>query len=93
VVLSENELKALKEACLNELYRTDQRDWDVNAALKVIEEFVEFCLLLAKPENHIQVPTGQYVTQVATYGSTTLNRGHAAMGMKGCNFCLGDVNK
>jgi hypothetical protein len=61
VVLSENELKALKEACYNELYRTDQRDWDVNAVLKVIEEFVEFCLLLAKPENHIQVPSSQYV--------------------------------
>jgi hypothetical protein len=62
VVLSENELKALKDACRNELYRTDKRDWDVNAVLKVIEEFVEFCLLLAKPENHIQVPSGQYTT-------------------------------
>jgi hypothetical protein len=62
VVLSENELKALKEACRNELYRTDKRDWDVNAVLKVIEEFVKFCLLLTKPENLLKTRTGQLVT-------------------------------
>jgi hypothetical protein len=46
VVLSKSEIKSLIEACLKELHRTDKRDWDVNAVLKVIEEFVEFCTLL-----------------------------------------------
>lgn len=29
--------------------------------MKVIEVFVAFCELLAKPENHIKVRSGQYV--------------------------------
>jgi hypothetical protein len=62
VVLSESELKAVKDACRNELDRTDKRDWDVKAVLKVIDEFVEFCTLLPKPENLLKTRTGQLVT-------------------------------
>ncbi len=62
VVLSESELKALKDACRNELDRTDKRDWDVKAVLKVIDEFIEFCILLPKPENLLKTRTGQLVT-------------------------------
>jgi hypothetical protein len=62
VVLSESEIKSLIEACLKEFEQVNQREWDVKATLKVIEEFVEFCVLLSQPENHIQVPSGQYTT-------------------------------
>ena len=61
VVLSESEIKALREACLKELYQTNQRDWDVKTTLEVIDEFVKFCILLMKPENHVKVQSGQYV--------------------------------
>jgi hypothetical protein len=60
--LTYNEIEALKDACLKELYRTDKRDWDVKAVLKVIDEFVEFCTLLPKPENLLKTRTGQLVT-------------------------------
>jgi hypothetical protein len=62
VVLSEREIKSLIEACLNEFGQANQREWDVNATLNVIEEFVDFCLLLPKPENLLKTRTAQLVT-------------------------------
>ena len=50
----------LKNACLAEL--------SGSSALTVLNDFVRFCDLLARPENHVQVPSTQYIeTQVNTY--------------------------
>jgi hypothetical protein len=60
--LSGTEQTALKNACLREL--------DGSHALQACTDFVEFCDLLARPENHVQVPSTQYVeTQVNTYST------------------------
>ena len=58
--LSATEQTALKNACLREL--------DGSHALQACTDFVQFCDLLIRPENHVQVPSTQYVeTQVNTY--------------------------
>jgi hypothetical protein len=57
--LSENEIEVLKKACLTGLLSS--KDWDGKATLGVIDEFVQFCTLLSKPENHIKERTKQYV--------------------------------
>jgi hypothetical protein len=62
VVLSESEIKSLIEACQREFDQANQREWDVKATLKVIDEFVEFCKLLPKPENLLKTRTAQLVT-------------------------------
>jgi hypothetical protein len=58
-ILERYEIETLKEACLKELHK--RAGWNAQATLKVIDEFVQFCTLLSKPENHIQVPSMQYV--------------------------------
>jgi hypothetical protein len=56
--LTYNEIEALIEACLKELR---QGGWNPQPTLDVIEDFVEFCDLLSKPENHLQKPCMQYI--------------------------------
>src|SRR5262249_55874095 len=54
------ERTALKNACLREL--------SGSSVLTVVHDFVRFCDLLARPENHIRIPSTQYIeTQVNTY--------------------------
>jgi hypothetical protein len=60
-VLSYYEIEALKEACRNELIQSGDEWWNPNKTLALIDEFIKFCILLRKPENHIQVPSMQYV--------------------------------
>ncbi len=57
--LAYNEIEDLKAACLREL---SQEGWNPQATLDVIDEFVEFCILLPKPENLLKTRTGQLVT-------------------------------
>ncbi len=54
-VLKDTEIEELEKACLN------QFDLNAKATLMVIDDFVKFCMLLSKPENHIKKPSGQYV--------------------------------
>jgi hypothetical protein len=57
-VLSRAEAHAVREACLKELRASDIQSQKV---ARTINDFVRFCVLLAKPENHIKVKMGQYV--------------------------------
>jgi formylglycine-generating enzyme required for sulfatase activity len=58
-ILSDNEREKLINICLNEFSRSG--DGNIKVVLAVIDEFVKFCALLNKPENHIKVPSRQYV--------------------------------
>lgn len=55
--LTGSEIQSLNAACWNEISRY-QPAYEM---VKVIEKFVEFCELLARPENHIKVPSRRYV--------------------------------
>jgi hypothetical protein len=60
-VLRPDEIETIKEICYTELLhdpRTGTKDAD---ELIFVTELDEFCHLLQKPENHIKVPSGQYV--------------------------------
>jgi hypothetical protein len=59
-VLSGYEIEAVKKACLAGL--------SGSSVLNVITDVVQFCDLLARPENHVKVPSSQYSeTQVNLY--------------------------
>jgi hypothetical protein len=58
-ILSASEIKQLRDACLHELSQHGQER--VSAMLRIVEEFVKFCTLLRKPENHIIVASWHYV--------------------------------
>jgi len=61
-ILTPTEIELAKNACLTEL--------NGHPALKVVEDFEEFCKLLARPENHVMIPSTQFIeTQVNTYTS------------------------
>src|SRR5512139_1458907 len=66
---SEADREAVKRACLSELFR-EQNTWNAGAVLKVVDDFVEFCTLLSKPENQIKVPSGQYIEREVTTRSS-----------------------
>jgi hypothetical protein len=56
------ERTALKNACLRQL--------SGSAVLPVVHDIVRFCDLLARPENHVQIPSSQYSeTQVNLYST------------------------
>lgn len=55
--LTETEIQRLKAACWRELSGCEP----AVEMVRVIEKFVEFCELLARPENHIKVPSRRYV--------------------------------
>jgi hypothetical protein len=70
VRLTSNDIDAIRRACLEEFSRGEREGWDAKTTLAVIDEFVEFCTLLAKSENHIRTPSGQYTEKainVSTY--------------------------
>lgn len=50
--------QAVRNACIEEIKNGPQVVYEVAGT---IDEFVRFCVLLAKPENHIRVPSGQYI--------------------------------
>ena len=61
-ILTSSEIKTIKDMCYNELL--DAGDTYLKTTpfpFQVIEELQELCQLLSKPENHIKVPSGQYV--------------------------------
>ena len=61
--LSPADLEAVKQACLTELVQNGHA-----AVIQVIADFVQFCELLARPENHVLTQSSQFVeTEVNTY--------------------------
>jgi hypothetical protein len=57
-ILTEREIAIIKDICYKELLE------DSKNPLQRIEEHVELFTLLQKPENHIKVPSGQYVEKL-----------------------------
>ncbi len=63
-VLKGDELESVKKACLDDFdpwLNSLIKHQIAEETLMVIDEFVKFCALLSKPENHIKKPSGQYV--------------------------------
>jgi hypothetical protein len=58
IVLDAAQIRTVRDACIEEIKRGPQV---VNEVASTIDEFARFCVLLAKPENHIKVRSGQYV--------------------------------
>jgi hypothetical protein len=59
-VLSAPEREAVRQACLTYL--------QANGGVKIVEDIVKFCDLIVRPENHVKVPSTQYIErQVNTY--------------------------
>jgi hypothetical protein len=57
-ILSDHDKELVLNACLEEFTGFyGNKEFPV----KIIDEFYQFCLLLGRPENHIKVPSGQYV--------------------------------
>ncbi len=54
-----------KNACLGELFQSEEDKEKALHILFFINEFAHFCDLLGKPENHIKKPTGEYVVKEA----------------------------
>jgi hypothetical protein len=52
------QIMAVKNACMEEIKYSPKEVCEVAAT---IDEFARFCVLLAKPENHIKVRSAQYV--------------------------------
>jgi ribosomal protein L20A (L18A) len=65
--LTGSEIQSLKAACWNEISRCQP----VCEMVRVIEKFVEFCELLARPENHIKVPSKQRVVNTRSVADMT----------------------
>jgi hypothetical protein len=59
--LTNNGIEALKDACLKELSQSEQGGWNAQVMLAEIKYYVKIFTLLKQPENHIQVPSMQYV--------------------------------
>src|SRR5215213_8499090 len=55
-VFNDTERKNIKDVCYRELLSHNSSE-----AFTKIKECIEFCQLLQDPENHIKVPSGQYV--------------------------------
>ena len=61
-ILKADEIEMLLEICTEEIDAAHQREDGFNYDfMPDMEELVEICNLLAKPENHIKVASGQYV--------------------------------
>jgi hypothetical protein len=62
-LLSRNEIDLTLQACRDQFLHYDREKSGnlVQGTLKAIEDFVQFCTLLGKPDNHIKVPSGQYI--------------------------------
>jgi hypothetical protein len=56
-VLSGYENEEAIRACRMEVEKSEA----AKAMLEIVDQFASFCTLLSRPENHIMVPTGQYV--------------------------------
>jgi hypothetical protein len=54
-ILKDNEIEVLKAACEKELSNNHR------ACLRVLDEFIEFCMLFSQPEKRIKKPSGQYI--------------------------------
>ncbi len=54
-----------KNACLGELFQSEEDKEKALHMLFFINEFAHFCDLLSKPENHIKKLTGEYVVKEA----------------------------
>jgi hypothetical protein len=63
-VLSASEIDTIKKLCYKELCEGQPKDIDTNRMLLVINDLIEFCNLLTKPENHVKVRSGQYVEKL-----------------------------
>ena len=62
-ILKTEESEILLEECIK-LIEDDQSDdygYGVKVSKTAMDKFVRFCELLSKPENHVLVPTGQYI--------------------------------
>ena len=60
-IVDETERSLIIDACYEELSTGKEVGWNADAPLAMIQEFVDFCLMLSKPENHVLIPSGQYV--------------------------------
>jgi hypothetical protein len=64
-ILRTDEINSIKEICRNYFLKENVcyliKETPI---LKLIDDLVEFCILLMKPENHIKVPSGQYVEKL-----------------------------
>lgn len=56
--LSEHEARKVRESCIRQLHEAGDI---TKKAIATIDEFAAFCKLLSQPENHILVPSKQYV--------------------------------
>jgi hypothetical protein len=71
-VLTQTEREAVRKACATEVllfekeYNFEKHPWNMEGTLKVITNLAAFCELLRKPENHIKVPSGQYVEKLVS---------------------------
>src|SRR4051812_5077820 len=63
-VLSTGEIETLKNICLHEFSQCDQNTWNAYGTLQVIDDFVQFCRLLSKPENHVKTRSSQYIEKL-----------------------------
>jgi hypothetical protein len=54
----------LKNICLHEFSQCDQNTWNAYGTLQVIDDFVQFCRLLSKPENHVKTRSSQYIEKL-----------------------------
>jgi hypothetical protein len=66
-VLSEDDRSYVEHAC----YETICASKENQVFFEGIEDILEFCQLLAQPENHILVPSGQYVEKPVQIASTS----------------------
>ena len=57
-VLDAAQIQTVRNACIEEIKQGPQEVYEVAAT---IDEFGRFCVLLAKPENHIKVRSGQFI--------------------------------
>ncbi len=56
-MLAGGEIQETRKACIKQL----NQDQNTRSVAGTIDEFAKFCGLLAKPENHVLVPGGQYI--------------------------------
>lgn len=63
-VLTASEIEEIADIIYDELLEDDVRIGRGEIPiLRVLEDLVEFCILLTEPKNHIKVPSGQYVVK------------------------------
>lgn len=70
-VLSEKEREQVLKACVDRLNKDGMTG---EGYIEVINQFAQFCALLSRPENHILVPSGQYIEKkVQTRTASDMN--------------------